>query len=522
MQNQHSVSRFLLALVLAGLLVFTGGPLGPRISTAQGSNLLQNPGFENTYVPFANDNLRLLAPGWSAWNLARKPGDPNWQNVTPQYQQSTRHVHGGTASQEMFQIFATITGGVFQRVPVSASAGVRFSAFIYLWSTNQDDPNVSEQPGGMSARVGIDPTGGVDPTSTAVVWSSPQTFYDAFRELTVQTTAQSDFITVYIEASAKDGVKHNNAYFDDASLQSGAVVPVGTDTPTATGTLPAATSVPTLTETATQTASPIPPTREGTTTPVETQTDRNTAAAPPTATETQAAAQPNAAVTSQPTQTIPPGFPGKIIYTVAWGDTVIDLANRFHSTVEAIMAANNLDNSALIYVGQVLVIPVPFIPATPSVTPSLGPVTLQPVDTVPLLGPTVLGVGTYIVQQGDDLSHIAARYHISTLALAVLNGILNPSSIRVGQVLVVPGPGNNYPGGGTTPTNTSAPTATAYPSAYPSATTNPQGIRTHIVQPGENLYRIALQYNVSVQTLMQFNGLRNPNVIYVGQVIFIP
>src|SRR2546423_9102356 len=118
MQNQHSVSRFLLALVLAGLLVFTGGPLGPRISTAQGSNLLQNPGFENTYVPFANDNLRLLAPGWSAWNLARKPGDPNWQNVTPQYQKSDKRVHGGSASQEMFQIFATITGGVFQRVPV--------------------------------------------------------------------------------------------------------------------------------------------------------------------------------------------------------------------------------------------------------------------------------------------------------------------------------------------------------------------------------------------------------------------
>ncbi len=96
----------------------------------------------------------------------------------------------------------------------------------------------------------------------------------------------------------------------------------------------------------------------------------------------------------------------------------------------------------------------------------------------------------------------------------------------VGQVLVVPGPGNNYPGGGTIPTSTATPTypPTAAPTNYPPTPTlpNPANVKTHIVQPGENLYRIALKYNVSVQTLMQFNGILNPNVIYVGQVIFIP
>ncbi len=39
----------------------------------------------------------------------------------------------------------------------------------------------------------------------------------------------------------------------------------------------------------------------------------------------------------------------------------------------------------------------------------------------------------------------------------------------------------------------------------------------YVVQPGDNLYRIALRYNTSVYTLMQLNGMSNPNVVYVGQ-----
>src|SRR2546422_105782 len=108
MHNQHPVTRFLL-LALIGLLAMAGATL---YAAAQGSNLLQNPGFEGTYVPFANDTTRLLAPGWSAWNVARKPGDPSYFNLTPQYRQATRRIHGGSGAQEFFTLFATSTGGV--------------------------------------------------------------------------------------------------------------------------------------------------------------------------------------------------------------------------------------------------------------------------------------------------------------------------------------------------------------------------------------------------------------------------
>ena len=48
------------------------------------------------------------------------------------------------------------------------------------------------------------------------------------------------------------------------------------------------------------------------------------------------------------------------------------------------------------------------------------------------------------------------------------------------------------------------------------------GTITHIVAPGENLYRVSVRYGVNLRALMQVNGLPNPNVVYVGQRLVIP
>ncbi|MEA3460002.1 MAG: LysM peptidoglycan-binding domain-containing protein, partial [Chloroflexota bacterium] len=43
----------------------------------------------------------------------------------------------------------------------------------------------------------------------------------------------------------------------------------------------------------------------------------------------------------------------------------------------------------------------------------------------------------------------------------------------------------------------------------------------HVVQPGENLYRISLRYGTTVEAIMAANGLTN-YTIYVGQRLRIP
>ena len=48
------------------------------------------------------------------------------------------------------------------------------------------------------------------------------------------------------------------------------------------------------------------------------------------------------------------------------------------------------------------------------------------------------------------------------------------------------------------------------------------GYTYYTVQPGDNLYRISLRFGIPMYTLMQANGIWNPNYIYVGQVLRIP
>lgn len=49
-----------------------------------------------------------------------------------------------------------------------------------------------------------------------------------------------------------------------------------------------------------------------------------------------------------------------------------------------------------------------------------------------------------------------------------------------------------------------------------------EGGQQHIVQSGENLYRIALRYGLTVNDLANANGITDPTRIYVGQILIIP
>lgn len=48
------------------------------------------------------------------------------------------------------------------------------------------------------------------------------------------------------------------------------------------------------------------------------------------------------------------------------------------------------------------------------------------------------------------------------------------------------------------------------------------GLRTHVVRPGENLYRIALRYGITVDALARANGVMDPARIRSGQILTIP
>lgn len=104
-------------------------------------------------------------------------------------------------------------------------------------------------------------------------------------------------------------------------------------------------------------------------------------------------------------------------YTVRAGDTLTAIAARFGVAPSVLARANGITNPNLIYVGQRLTIPGAI---GSSSSGSTTPVTFE---------------GYYIVQPGDTLSKIAARYGTTVRALMSLNGLSNPDRIWVGQRL---------------------------------------------------------------------------------------
>ncbi len=116
----------------------------------------------------------------------------------------------------------------------------------------------------------------------------------------------------------------------------------------------------------------------------------------------------------------------------------------------------------------------------------LGALVLPPAARPPA-APARTGC-VYWIQPGDDLFRIGLRYGVSYRYLASLNGIPNPNLIFAGTPLAVPCASNPGPVPIATPAN-----------CAPS--------QTYVVQPGNNLFRIALAYGSLVEWIRAANNL---------------
>lgn len=76
--------------------------------------------------------------------------------------------------------------------------------------------------------------------------------------------------------------------------------------------------------------------------------------------------------------------------------------------------------------------------AVGSVPPASEPPIVTPVPTVPPAPTPTAAYTTYRVVSGDTLSGIASRFHTTVKAIVQLNGITDPSSLHVGQILKIP------------------------------------------------------------------------------------
>ena len=161
--------------------------------------------------------------------------------------------------------------------------------------------------------------------------------------------------------------------------------------------------------------------------------------------------------------------PGGTLYTIRAGDTLFALAQRYNTTVDAILRANPGIDPNNLRVGQIICIP------------GTGP--------VPCPGGTL-----YTIRAGDTLFSLAQRFNVTVDAIIQANPGIDPNNLRVGQEICIPGTGPVPCPGGT----------------------------LYTIRAGDTLFSLAQRFNVTVDAIIQANPGIDPNNLRVGQVICIP
>ncbi len=155
-----------------------------------------------------------------------------------------------------------------------------------------------------------------------------------------------------------------------------------------------------------------------------TVTDSASNAAPSLSTLIKANSQSTQKQTTISVDDTPPVLPstrqtddGSLIYVVQSGDRALNIAARYGVDFDDLLAVNDIQNADNLQIGQELIIP------------------LDEASTN--------ATRLYVVRRGDIPMTIADRFGVSTEDLLAQNNIIDPTSLQVGQELIIPLPNPN-------------------------------------------------------------------------------
>ena len=161
------------------------------------------------------------------------------------------------------------------------------------------------------------------------------------------------------------------------------------------------------------------------------------------------------------------------MHRVKHGETLSTIAERYHTSVQRIVLANNIRKSNCIVAGKTLKIPLK------------GTVISTPGSVKP---------STHVVKSGDSLWIVARRYGTTTTKIQEINK-LPTTNLYIGQILKIPG--NK---------------AESHPI---------NGLRIYHVKSGDSPFMIAKKHNMLLGHFLSINQLMPKSKIYPGQRLYV-
>ena len=122
-----------------------------------------------------------------------------------------------------------------------------------------------------------------------------------------------------------------------------------------------------------------------------------------------------------------------VLHRILYGETLTGIATRYRTTIRALVIRNHLADASRIYAGQVLRIAGSHRQArrrAGSGQAGGGASAQRAAQTRSII---------HVVRAGETLSGIAVRYRVTMDAIAAANRLVNPTFIRTGQQLRIPG-----------------------------------------------------------------------------------
>jgi uncharacterized protein YkwD len=175
--------------------------------------------------------------------------------------------------------------------------------------------------------------------------------------------------------------------------------------------------------------------------------------------------------------------PIQIFHEVQPGDVPGIIAEGYGINVDLLLRLNDIPDPTKLQIGQRLLIPVTATP-TPATPPT----------PIPSPSPTPAPI-YYTIQKGDVLLAIAAEYDTTVEAIMIVNDIIDPRTLQIGQELFIPPDKGSILG---------VPT------------------KIHEIKSGDTLLGLATLYGSTLEDILVTNPDLEPARLQVGQQIIIP